>query len=747
MKRTTAWAITIVMAFVISFTGVSASSEAEQNSYGGKPDVTIATAPFPGGMEQEENSNGQDSLSLEEYIAGGYEEVNTLSWINSLNLEQNGTVEYEIVYSDNEVTKYQISQENGSMRFLTGWVRDGDYWIYYDNYGNQVTGWYKIDELWYYFDRVYGRMLTGWQEIDYEWYYFNPNGSMKHGWLYTGDQTTFYYMGVPDDPDTGAMYTGGWLHDITGKWYYINDDGKMIMGWKTVSGKTYYFLDTGVVDTSGEMVTGTHTVDGVTYMFDSKGVRINSAPPSNISNRSLYVLFCNDLVDKDDNLNAVHNIQTSMKGMGYTDCTYLAMPYYPYKAYAQLPYSKVAVLHGHGEPGVSFYQDPSAQKKNDNHMFSSRTLSDGSTYSSYGYWAGLNVTVEKDDYFIEDYLPGQLSNLDFVCIISCYSARKQLLRDTTKYMNESMAGAIHNKGAKAVMGYYNRVAGGEFYADFLFNYLEQGQDIKTAIKSANEQYAHLYGVPDPNAKEPTSPHHPKNQRFVGNGSICLNKSFSNDSYSQIPDNWIYRTPVKVAPSFDYTGTEQFKISKLYHVVNNVDAVIKTDYFTKDGIEYGYDETGRLVSIDMNREYTEKSSNEVTEERMLQSLRTQLSGWIPDAEYYDVSLFMESIGGYQAMMENEMNDIIAAYFDEAGKLDRVIIDYKNTFVPTVEQQAHYEAELEKYLSEKAGTYSSYTIETEYRSVQDKNFAIYTIYFERDVATGNYSDTWPQTIAIG
>ena len=102
MKRTTAWAITIVMAFVISFTVVSASSEAEQNSYGGKPDVTIATAPFPGGMEQEENSNRQDSLSLEEYIAGGYEEVNTLSWINSLNLEQNGTVEYEIVYSDNQ---------------------------------------------------------------------------------------------------------------------------------------------------------------------------------------------------------------------------------------------------------------------------------------------------------------------------------------------------------------------------------------------------------------------------------------------------------------------------------------------------------------------------------------------------------------------------------------------------------------------------------------------------------------------
>ena len=82
-----------------------------------------------------------------------------------------------------------------------------------------------------------------------------------------------------------------------------------------------------------------------------------------------------------------------------------------------------------------------------------------------------------------------------------------------------------------------------------------------------------------------------------------------------------------------------------------------------------------------------------------------------------------------MMENETNDIIAAYFDEAGKLNRVIIDYKNTFVPTVEQQAHYEAELEKYLSEKDGTYSSYTVETKYRSVEDKNFAIYTISFDK------------------
>ena len=454
------------------------------------------------------------------------------------------------------------------------------------------------------------------------------------------------------------------------------------------------------------------------------------------------MLFCNDLVGRDDNLNAVHNIQSSMKGMGYTDCTYLSMPYYPYKAYAQLPYSKVAVLHGHGHPGVSYYQDPSALHQNDNHMLSSRTLRDGSTYSSYGYWPDLNITVGQDDYFIEDYLPGQLNNLDFVCIVSCYSARSQLLNDESKYINQSMMDAMYNKGAKAVMGYYNRVAGGEFYADFLFNYLEQGQDIKTAIASANEQYTHIYGAPDPAAKEPTSPHHPKNQRFVGNGSICLNKSFSNNSYSETPDNWIYRTPVKVTPSLDYAGTEQLKISKLYHVVNNVDAVIKTDYFTKDGVEYGYNESGKLVSIDMKQEDTAETSGEVTEERMLQSLRAQLNGWIPDVEDYEVALFMKSIGGYQAMMENETNDIIAAYFDEAGKLNRVIIDYKNTFVPTVEQQAHYEAELEKYLSEKAGTYSSYTVETKYRSVEDKNFAIYTISFDKEGG-----GSWVEEIAVG
>lgn len=199
---------------------------------------------------------------------------------------------------------------------------------------------------------------------------------------------------------------------------------------------------------------------------------------------------------------------------------------------------------------------------------------------------------------------------------------------------------------------------------------------------------------------------------------------------------------KVAPSLDYTGTEQLKISKLYHVVNNVDAVIETDYFTKDGVEYGYNESEKLVSIDMKQEDTAETSGEATEERMLQSLRAQLNGWIPDVEDYEVALFMKSIGGYQAMMENETNDIIAAYFDEAGKLNRVIIDYKNTFVPTVEQQAHYEAELEKYLSEKAGTYSSYTVETKYRSVEDKNFAIYTISFDKEGG-----GSWVEEIAVG
>ena len=123
---------------------------------------------------------------------------------------------------------------------------------------------------------------------------------------------------------------------------------------------------------------------------------------------------------------------------------------------------------------------------------------------------------------------------------------------------------------------------------------------------------------------------------------------------------------KVAPSLDYTGTEQLKISKLYHVVNNVDAVIETDYFTKDGVEYGYNESGKLVSIDMKQEDTAETSGEVTEERMLQSLRAQLNGWIPDVEDYEVALFMKSIGGYQAMMENEDREDLAVYMQNIIK---------------------------------------------------------------------------------
>lgn len=738
MKRTVALILTMVMTFVISFSGVSASDEAERDSYGGKPDVTIAITPFPGDMIQSE-SNNHDGLSLEEYIADGYKEVDTPSVLDTLNSQYNEPIKYNIVYSDNEVSKYQIVVTNGTARFLTGWVKDGDYWLYYDNYGNKITGWYKIDGLWYYFDLVYGHMLTGWQQISYEWYYFNPNGSMKHGWIYTGDQTSFYYMGVPGDPDTGAMYTNGWLHDITGKWYYIESDGRMVIGWKTIGGKTYYLLDSGVIDTSGEMVTGTHTVDGVTYMFDSKGVRINSAPPSNVSNRSLYVLFCNDLVGRDDNLNAVHNIQSSMKGMGYTDCTYLAMPYYPYKAYAQLPYSKVAVLHGHGNPGVSYYQDPSALHQNDNHMLSSRTLRDGSTYSSYGYWPDLNITVGQDDYFIEDYLPGQLNNLDFVCMISCYSARKQLLDDSTKYINESMAEAIHNKGAKAVMAYYYPVAGGEFYADCLFDYLGNGQDIVTAINNANKEYAQNHGLSYDVYKNPISPHDVRNQRLVGDGTIVLHDI---SSHSVQESNRIYHSAVTDYHSMEYVGTKQVNMSGLYKVVNNVDAVFSTDFFVKNGIEYGYNEAGQLVSIDTGREYVTESSGNVTDEMMVQSLKTQLNGWLSNVDDYQVSAVTESIIGYQVVMENEAGDNILAAFDMAGNLSWVTLYYKNPFVPTEEQLSSYQSGLNEYLSSITESYADYTAIPEYMSAQGKTFAIYTIYFE-----GKNGSVWTDQIAVG
>ena len=141
----------------------------------------------------------------------------------------------------------------------TGWVKDGDFWTFYDEQGNlvkndwlkdngkwyylnengyMVTRWKQIAGKWYYFENS-GIMVNGWQKIGGKWYYFASSGAMVTGWLQSG--SAWYYL-----TSSGAMATG-W-QSVGGEWYYFESSGAMTApGWKQIGGKWYYFKKSGAM--------------------------------------------------------------------------------------------------------------------------------------------------------------------------------------------------------------------------------------------------------------------------------------------------------------------------------------------------------------------------------------------------------------------------------------------------------------------------------------------------------------------
>ena len=84
---------------------------------------------------------------------------------------------------------------------------------------------------------------------------------MVHGWHWDDDYDAYYYLGEPGDPDSGDMYTDGWLNDTENggttaspKKYYLDSDGKMVHGWLEVGTKYYYMGHPGA-PTSGLLYT------------------------------------------------------------------------------------------------------------------------------------------------------------------------------------------------------------------------------------------------------------------------------------------------------------------------------------------------------------------------------------------------------------------------------------------------------------------------------------------------------------
>lgn len=114
---------------------------------------------------------------------------------------------------------YNLNSALGCMRWkgwiekMTGWVKSGTKWYYFDKDGNKLTGWqflkWSKGENWFYFDKE-GAMLTGWHQLKWgggtSWFYFDSNGAMLTGLrkLPWKGQYDYYYL----DPKTGAMKTG-----------------------------------------------------------------------------------------------------------------------------------------------------------------------------------------------------------------------------------------------------------------------------------------------------------------------------------------------------------------------------------------------------------------------------------------------------------------------------------------------------------------------------------------------------------
>lgn len=139
-------------------------------------------------------------------------------------------------------------------RIVTGWLKLGGAWYWFDPDGKMAVGWRSIGGAWYYLDSS-GVMVTGWSYINGCWYWFNSSGVMTTGWRVIG--SNWYYFS-----DSGAMQTG-WLLDGN-SWYWLDASGAMKTGWVSLGGDWYLFNSS-----AGWMETGWQMIDGSWYYLDS----------------------------------------------------------------------------------------------------------------------------------------------------------------------------------------------------------------------------------------------------------------------------------------------------------------------------------------------------------------------------------------------------------------------------------------------------------------------------------------------
>ncbi len=524
---------------------------------------------------------------------------------------------------------------------------NGKWWFEYTNKSYPANKWEVIDGYWYYFDGQ-GYMVTGdfYYPKDGKWYYLAPVKS------------TLY-------PE-GAMVMDYWLKTTGEKWYYYGTDGALVTGNKTIA--------------------------GVSYMFDSHGVCINPNPPKSAANTAMYVLTANDLIDGSSNKIAiVETIKHMRGGLGKTTTFYDAPSYYPNyprMIYEQLPYNELVVLHGHGSPGLL-------------------VCSQYGTSSEKYLYASKNIT---DNYnkSLDDYLPGQLSNVKLVYMPICKSARA----DSTGH---SLASMLQSRGCKTVIGFKDDIARGEFYGEMFFGFLNDGYSVEVAKEEANKQFDDEYAI-----------------QLEGNILILGDKN-------QVLKN---KSKIKKAPVGEHYIDEQWNniqfcsdIELNYFGTKNIemdtydgDTIIKKlhRYEEKEGVFYTLDNQSRFYSI-MN--FNEKDATvDIGEEEIIKNIYSFLEGKIENLEDYKVDNIQKIEDCYEMQLKNSVDDIIDLEVESDGNIQSMRCRYNDGKELSDEEKQYFNTEFNDYIKEHLRENETYKYTVNYEKIDGQICAFYTTTFE-------------------
>ena len=166
--------------------------------------------------------------------------------------------------------------------------------------------------------------------------------------------------------------------------------------------------------------------------------------------------------------------------MGYT--SYISNLPTASALYNDLPTSTIGIIHGHGDPGISYLDQKNGAAQ--------QLLT---TYSVSGY-TYKNIT---------SYSSNALANNNLIMYFTCKSARPYSTDD-------SMVEIAYERGANCVTGFYDPVWKAEHWGKFVFEYSHNRVNLGRAIEQANAAYTNIYG-----STSETSVTHEGNLRIYG----------------------------------------------------------------------------------------------------------------------------------------------------------------------------------------------------------------------------------------